>query len=424
MFLIFKKKQKYYGCFEIFTDMKKGSIIIVFILAISSVYSQALFAPNQLRCDFLLHTGEVSISGMQVNKPIASAVNQKDKYQFAKIYSENPVFNWQVDTSVKQVSAYRILVASSVQLLNSNDGDFWNSRKTKTLHSRAVYNGKSLVPGKLYYWKVKVWNDKNIEGSFSNISSFFLHPKDSSDNISHYPLAAEIQRPVAVNKKNNGDYFLDFGKDAFGQLILHLSSEIDDSILVEVGEAKDIDGNILKTNGNIRYAKQSLSVKTGAHKYAITWPPNEKRNHRNSPILMPDYIGEVFPFRYVSIKNFTGTINKKSIQRKIIFYPFDDKASSFVSSDSVLNKVWDLCKYSEKATSFTGYYIDGDRERVPYEADALINQLSHYAVDPEYSMARRSMAYVISIPHGRLSGACKMSSLPGTIIYTQAIIHF
>jgi len=378
--------------------MKKGTFIIIFILVISSAYGQALFAPSQLRCDFLLHTGEVSAGGMRLNEPIVSAVNHKDKYQFAKIYSENPVFNWEVDTSVNRVSAYRILVASSAQLLNSTMGDLWDSRKTKTSHSPAVYEGKSLVPGKLYYWKVRIWNDKYIEGPFSNTSTFFLHPKDASDNISHYPLTGRIQQAVSVNKKNNGDYFLDFGKDAFGQLILHLSSEIDDSILVEVGEAKDIDGSILKTNGNIRYAKQSIFVKTGAHNYSIIWPPNEKRNHRNGPILMPDYIGEVFPFRYVSIKNFTGTINKKSIQRKIIFYPFDNKASSFVSSDSVLNKVWDLCKYSEKATSFTGYYIDGDRERVPYEADALINQLSHYAVDAEYSMARRSMAYVIYHP--------------------------
>jgi hypothetical protein len=51
-----------------------------------------------------------------------------------------------------------------------------------------------------------------------------------------------------------------------------------------------------------------------------------------------------------------------------------------------------------KATSFCGYYVDGDRERLPYEADALINQLSHYAVDAEYSIARRTMQYLIYHP--------------------------
>lgn len=39
--------------------------------------------------------------------------------------------------------------------------------------------------------------------------------------------------------------------------------------------------------------------------------------------------------------------------------------------------------------------MDGDRERIPYEADALINQLSHYCVDREYTMARRSHEYLL-----------------------------
>ncbi|NDD49049.1 MAG: hypothetical protein EBZ28_04215, partial [Alphaproteobacteria bacterium] len=51
-------------------------------------------------------------------------------------------------------------------------------------------------------------------------------------------------------------------------------------------------------------------------------------------------------------------------------YTFDESASSFDSSDEVLNQIWDFCKYSMKATSFCGYYVDGDRERIPYEADA------------------------------------------------------
>lgn len=91
-------------------------------------------------------------------------------------------------------------------------------------------------------------------------------------------------------------------------------------------------------------------------------------------------------------------MNASSIQRKIIFYPFNNDAADFVSSDTVLNKVWELCKYSIKATSFSGFYVDGDRERIPYEADALINQLSHYAVDAEYNIARRSMDYLIFYP--------------------------
>ncbi len=73
-------------------------------------------------------------------------------------------------------------------------------------------------------------------------------------------------------------------------------------------------------------------------------------------------------------------------------------ASSFTSSDTTLNQIWDICKYSMKATSFTGIYIDGDRERIPYEADAYINQLGHYYTDREYSMARVTNEYFMRHP--------------------------
>lgn len=371
---------------------------MLFVLISFVGQSQTIPAPFRLRCDFLLQTDKVTQNGLTVDQSLQIAVDQKNNFQFAKIYSPQPVFNWEVDTTVKDIIAWQLMVASSPELLEKNHPDHWDSKKILSDHSRAVYGGKSLKPGKIYYWKVKVWNGKGQPSSFSSPAAFYLTPEDSSNNISHYPLTATIQKPQLIVKKDNGSWFIDFGKDAFGQLQLHLTGSKNDSIWVEAAEAIEKNQQLLKKSGNIRYIKIGLYVTKDTYDYNIVWPPNEKRNHRNSPILMPDYIGEVFPFRYVTIENFDGVITKKSIQRKMITYPFDDAASSFESSDTVLNKIWDLCKYSEKATSFTGYYVDGDRERVPYEADALINQLSHYSVDPEYSMARRSMAYVIYHP--------------------------
>jgi alpha-L-rhamnosidase len=81
-----------------------------------------------------------------------------------------------------------------------------------------------------------------------------------------------------------------------------------------------------------------------------------------------------------------------------VHYPFDDSASSFQCSDHILNAVWNLCKYSIKATTFCGVYVDGDRERIPYEGDAYINQLCHYCVDREYSLARYTHEYLLQHP--------------------------
>ena len=88
----------------------------------------------------------------------------------------------------------------------------------------------------------------------------------------------------------------------------------------------------------------------------------------------------------------------RAVWRQAVHVPFDEQEAQFHCSDTVLNQVWELCKYSIRATSFAGIYVDGDRERIPYEADALVNQLSHYTTDREYTTARRSIAHLIEHP--------------------------
>ena len=110
-------------------------------------------------------------------------------------------------------------------------------------------------------------------------------------------------------------------------------------------------------------------------------------------MLMP-----LMPSEYVEIEGLPEGAEITAATRLAVHYPFNDDASFFRSSDETLNAVWDLCKYSIKATSFCGYYVDGDRERIPYEADAYINQLGHYSVDREFSMARRTVNHLMMNP--------------------------
>lgn len=371
---------------------------LVLVGMVCPTYAQIRPAPLDLRCDLLRHTDEVRQNGLPVTVSLETASQQAETYQFARIFSSHPQFNWVLDNTIRRASAYRILLASSPQLLQQNQADYWDSKKIKSNQQQATYAGKPLIPGKVYHWKVQVWDQKNQVSSFSAPTAFYYSPPDPAEVFSHHALAAETQKPVALVKRASGSYFLDFGKDALAQLQLKLSSEKTDTVWIEVGELLQAPQVIHKNPGrNIRYLKMPLLVQKGTFDYRISWPPNPRRDSRN-PIQMPDYIGEVYPFRYVSIENFAGELSLESVQRKIVFYPFDENAASFHSSDTILNQVWDLCKYSIKATSFTGYYVDGDRERIPYEADALINQLSHYAVDAEYSMARRSLDYLIFHP--------------------------
>jgi len=91
-------------------------------------------------------------------------------------------------------------------------------------------------------------------------------------------------------------------------------------------------------------------------------------------------------------------VQRDDIHRLAVWYPSDENASAFVSSDPVLNDVWELCRYSMKATSFCGVHVDGDRERIPYEGDVYINQLGYYCCDREYALSRYTHELLVLNP--------------------------
>jgi hypothetical protein len=62
-----------------------------------------------------------------------------------------------------------------------------------------------------------------------------------------------------------------------------------------------------------------------------------------------------------------------------------------------LNKVWDFCKYSIKATSVFECYVDGERERMPYEGDTVIIQLGHFCNDTKYDIAGNTINWFCGI---------------------------
>ena len=105
---------------------------------------------------------------------------------------------------------------------------------------------------------------------------------------------------------------------------------------------------------------------------------------------------EVYPFRYAEIHNYKGELKIDEVVRTMVHYTFDDDASFFESNDEDLKSSIGTLQIPMKATSFCGYYVDGD-ENESYEADAFINQLSHYAVDAEYGIAR-SMKHLLFNP--------------------------
>ena len=323
--------------------------------------------------------------------------------QIVEITDSTPEFGWTYN-SIKNgdfQTAYRIIVASSKRKIESNTGNAWDSKKIISNKSSNVeYRGKKLKPHKKYYWKIKIWDKDSVQSNYSDYQIFNTGDLSNEYITNRYPLHKQKIKPVTVKQKGEKHYFIDFGKAAFGTIEITLNSKINDTVEIHLGEklasADSIDRNPF---GTIRYRKILLPVSKGKRTYTvnIVLEP-EMRNMGSRSIKMPGETGEVMPFRYCEVLNCPSVIDKPVIIQSAVFYPFNDNSSYFTCSDTLLNQVWELCKYSVKATSFIGIYVDGDRERIPYEGDAYINQLGHYCVDNKYNMARYSHEYLMKNP--------------------------
>ncbi|TYR37874.1 Bacterial alpha-L-rhamnosidase [Sphingobacterium phlebotomi] len=353
-----------------------------------TVYGQDLEVVNP-KVDLLAHPMLQVVEGYPVTGSLLQVGQQ------SKIYNKQPALGWEFTKAVTQ-SAYRIMMSTSPDSLAKGIGEVWDSGKVMSAESSNVlYSGRPLRANTGYAWRVMVWDQDGNQTTWSPISQFQTADTLKAYKTAFYPLQKTDEVPQEMSKLAD-EVRADFGKASFGQLRLTMTSLTGtDTITIRLGEEIHADGTINREpSGTIRYAEYKIPLTRGRHTYRLQFNPN-KRNTGRQAIKMPTYIGEVLPFRYVEIDGYTSDMEASDIIRSTVHYPFDDFASHFESSDSVLNMVWELCKYSIKATSFAGIYVDGDRERIPYEADAYINQLSHYGVDKEYSMARRSHEYLL-----------------------------
>ncbi|HWJ25655.1 MAG TPA: hypothetical protein VNS32_03875, partial [Flavisolibacter sp.] len=74
-----------------------------------------------------------------------------------------PSLSWEISGKERGIeqTAYQVIVASSINKLNKNEGDLWNSGKVESNESIQIgYSGVLLKSRAECYWKVKVWTNK------------------------------------------------------------------------------------------------------------------------------------------------------------------------------------------------------------------------------------------------------------------------
>ncbi len=336
----------------------------------------------------------------------------------AVIRDLTPEFAWIVSDPKRgaRQGAYQIQVARRRTNLENSAPDVWDSGKVQSDQSINVsHGGTALQPGMDYFWRVKTWDGNQVEGAYSIIQTFHTTPTQLPASafpgesrwvtLRDNPVLEDRQRPNFEVRKPNVEkrvdgrhHFFDFGKAAFATFRMTVVSPRPGlKLRVFLGERRDGDA-VHKKRGetNIGYAEASLSLQAGEQIVTVDLP----RHHANMPHsqTLPEHMREVVPFRFAEVVSGSTDVVVSGAEQLALYYPFDENAARFTSSDARLNDVWGLCKHTLKATPFLALYSDGNRERMPYEADAFVQQLGHYAVDREYAVGRYTNQFLLWHP--------------------------
>ncbi|MFD0714681.1 family 78 glycoside hydrolase catalytic domain [Paenibacillus sp. GCM10027626] len=145
------------------------------------------------------------------------------------IDNTQPALSWQMEADRRGEfqSAYRILVAESVEMLHNGPDYCWDSGIVVSGDSQhIIYSGKGLQSGSRYYWKVKVWDRDGKESSWSDFAywemgllaqeewrgrwitaPFLTEPQPEPDLLKGVPVLWErpLVRESQENPSVNGD---------------------------------------------------------------------------------------------------------------------------------------------------------------------------------------------------------------------------
>jgi alpha-L-rhamnosidase len=103
------------------------------------------------------------------------------------IDSAKPRVSWRVvesDATLRgqKQTAYRVIAASSAELLAEDKGDLWDSAKVAESETLGIeYGGRPLTSGQAVFWKVRVWDKDGKESAWSESARWsvgLLNPED------------------------------------------------------------------------------------------------------------------------------------------------------------------------------------------------------------------------------------------------------
>lgn len=200
---------------------------------------------------------------------------------------------------------------------------------------------------------------------------------------------------TVLTKHSSAAVLFDFGKTAYSQLEIELEAHLEQTISVVLGEELKDGWLTLVPNAFRTFQMFTLVLKKGRHTYKIEIPEYYPAYGKERPFFETpkECGGEILPFRYVQIGHFYGEI---TCRRTSFYADIYDNEASFICADYWMAHLWDFCRYSLKATSIFPCFLDGERERMPYEADTYIAMLTYLVSSAHSKIAKDTLDYFMT----------------------------
>ncbi len=199
----------------------------------------------------------------------------------------------------------------------------------------------------------------------------------ASDRLLPYPAPAMRARPVSATAEEveEGVYVADLGREIVGAAELAVTLAQPTDVTVRYGEE-------LTEEGRVRYRMRTGNV------YEEHWrlPAGASRLRGYG----------MKTFRYVEVEGLPCEMPDDMVKGLALRTPFREEDSYFTGASELLGAIYDMCKYTVKATNQNLYVDSQSRERCAYEGDVLINMLTAAAVTDANALTRFSLAYLLN----------------------------
>jgi alpha-L-rhamnosidase len=129
-----------------------------------------------LRALFLASAGHVLIATAAIADPIPVKLVCEYSSNPIAVDAQQPRFGWSFETGKRRgerQTAYQVLVAADEKSLKNNSADLWDSGKVESDDNiQVVYAGKPLASDITCHWKVRVWDEHDSPGAYSEPAHF------------------------------------------------------------------------------------------------------------------------------------------------------------------------------------------------------------------------------------------------------------